>query len=94
MKFPVSVIHVDGMIYLFQGEITKDFKRRIGVVEPYQRTSIQSVSEPQLNGFNMFLNGGHSLCNYRIVSIGYNEERFNRYLQTINHYKRAMGYDE
>ena len=94
MKFPVSVVHVEDRIFLFQVMITVNFKNEVSRILPSLNGAIKSITQPAINGTNIYLNGDSPKCNYEVVSCEYSEIKFNKLLGIINEYKKAMGYDE
>jgi len=96
MKFPISIEVIDDRIYLFQGETTPQFLRDLGIARlaPDMQCDIRSVSQPALETNTIYINGTKTHLKYQIVSRPYHKEIFDRYVKTIEHYKRVLRYDE
>lgn len=97
MKFPVSVEIIDDQIVLYQGQITVDFRRLINsvpVAETLGYCRIYSASTPDLATNTIFINGSDIYANYRFASIMFTTERYEKYINSIEFYKRKLGYDE
>lgn len=95
MKFPISVEHIEDRIYLFLGEITKDFVENLRHIKDLPNTLVIRPSDgPELTTSIIFINGRYGTENYRIRSIVYTKTQFDKYEKSINYYKTKMGYDE
>lgn len=93
MTFPISIIRIEDRIVLIQGYITNEFKRQLEtVVRPNNMFQIKSASTPDIGG-TIFINGGQANRTYYFTSCLYDETLFNKYQESIKHYKEAMGYE-
>jgi len=93
MTFPISIIRIEDRMVLIQGYISNEFKRQLDrVVRPSNMFQIKSSSTPDIGG-TIFINGSNINNNYKIVDCRYNETLFNKYQESIKHYKEAMGYE-
>lgn len=94
MKFPISIEIIDDEIVLFLGQITPEFKRELNNVNlGSSPVLIRSNGSPQLGG-NIYVNGTKLMYNYTIARSPYSENKYNEYINTINKYKKKLGYDE
>lgn len=90
MKFPISIQVIDDRMYLFQGYISEDFKRRLNELG----NRIQSEGSPQIGSSTLYINGRVIKKNYTIMGQEYSKYEFDRYNTIIESVKRELGYDE
>lgn len=97
MKFPISVIKVNDMIYLLQGKIDDPFIVKLNelrvLAERECEGTIRSCDGPQFIWNTVFINGKMSTQSYRIVSTPFRPEKFDLYQKIIKFYAEKMGYE-
>ena len=96
--FPISLYHEDGITYLLQGQITREFKDRYN--QAILRVNSPTVTggsydNPEIRRNAVYINGSNEELDYGIQRINdATKETFNILNNFLTKVKLQMGYNE